>query len=127
MRPIKFRAWDTQKLLMTGVEFAVTSKGSWLIPAYSLKVIKDLQGEYWERENTSRLIPMQFTGLLDTNGKEIYEGDILSDGKDKRWEMRWSEYGRWEAYPDNEYNINWKGWKVIGNIMENPELIESNA
>lgn len=75
MREIKFRAWDTKKQMMTGFPFALVSndESSWMLTKDYTK-----PGEPWHKEQTSRLIPMQFTGLLDKNGlQDLYEGDII--------------------------------------------------
>jgi len=70
---------------------------------------------------------MQYTGLTDKNGKEIYEGDIIH--------LKFSELNanlvvKWDKYMGLKYHNG--GWtsmvhvdthgEVIGNIFENPEL-----
>jgi len=129
MRTIKFRAWDTKKQQMTGFEFAVTSNGSWLTPYFKLP------GEFWKRENTSRLVVMQSTHLIDQNNREIYEGDIVKISKiiKEPWIIGWNEAeGRWSfVYDTGEVGRNIvpseiKRLKVIGNIYENPELLKAN-
>lgn len=99
---------------------------------------------YWGNKNQDCFIgpvtpvieSQQFTGLLDRNGKEIYEGDIVrKDG----WiyEIRWSKYGagfdlatKNDSWPKQEDGYAYHSGlydteiiEVIGNIYDNPELV----
>lgn len=69
----------------------------------------------------------QFTGLLDKNGKKIFEGDIMKLGTGEiRFvfygctSFRHTNYGKYAKEFDNKD----KGYEVIGNIYDNPELLE---
>jgi uncharacterized phage protein (TIGR01671 family) len=70
----------------------------------------------------------QYTGLKDKNGKEIYEGDIIS-GSFYDEEFRHAETLKAKVVFNNgAFNIALTNWhkpslKVIGNIFENPELL----
>lgn len=85
----------------------------------------------------SDYILMQYTGLKDKNGKEIYEGDIVFSGEEKKCEMCgiykcrnkypvvWNEeYHSWYLGEQGEGGAPYcnKPLEVIGNIYENPEL-----
>ena len=154
-REIKFRAWSKQY------------KKMWSLITINLATQEVLQsdGEWYKYDDL-----MQYTGLKDKNGKEIYEGDIVGEegvyhfldregwkpsegdwqiigeklknftggGEEKyiagyrlkvvRWEDRSCGF---EPFSDSEDNCHHCGggdspsdYEVIGNIYENPELLE---
>ena len=149
MREIKFRAW-VKSFDNVGWEM-VHSAG--IYPADSRHLgplCASSDGIFVRADRPDEVILMQFTGLLDKNGKEIYEGDVVRDhfaafdGTDlgKRWVVEFGEYDdsqlEWGSpgigfycdatKADPEHGIQSIVYlhepEVIGNIYENPELKE---
>lgn len=124
MRDIKFRCWDTenkQMLKVQELDFEDTFYGG------RLSIRTDQYNDYFDIED---MILMQYTGLKDRNGKEIYEGDIVYImPEDERGIIRWdNETARYVVIYDNIISDfdNWYGkdLEVIGNEFDNPELLE---
>jgi hypothetical protein len=96
-------------------------------------IATDIGREKYLRDRHN-IILMQFTGLHDNNGKEIYEGDILKDGKGQPGHVLWAHNSwlmEWMVR-DYEGKLTYEkmlddcfGYgEVIGNIYENPELLQ---
>lgn len=124
MREIKFRAWNPSCNIWIKPHFIYlynTKDNAFAIDHLESKT-KD---KAWSRD--TNLILMQFTGLKDKNGKEIYEGDIISctEGNHKDtlilgwcidgYGYHWSKSKRMITDQD----IIDKRYEVIGNIYEN--------
>jgi len=110
MREIKFRAWTGDNL---GYSYNPD-----LERLFALKRIANNLHE--------EIVFEQFTGLTDKNGKDIYEGDIVSGcGSIAKIEYR-SEIAAFERITKNGPCVLSKltNGKVIGNIHENKELIK---
>lgn len=140
-RPIKFRAWDKKNnKWIDDTDIAINQKGD-------LFIRHEHQVEFSPMSRTkSETYEVVFsTGLLDKNGKEIYEGDILScqqnivssddpSGGSLRKVVFDGEYAKFEAaYIDGNTRTSGKvfcssnttkSYEIIGNIYENPELLK---
>lgn len=139
MREYKFRVWDTENKEMLKVQeldFEDTFYGG------RLSIRTDQYNDYFDIED---MILMQYTGLKDKNGKEIYEGDILELNKDgrifygtsdgllaKKYQLVGFKDGafmtcRNKHLIDDYDTYLWiisKYSTVAGNIYDNPELLE---
>lgn len=129
-RIIKFRAWDGIRITTSGIMFNCST---------SILQVPD----------GSQMKLMQFTGLFDNSGKEIYEGDILkvewqtpstggyfqmSDSYCEHEEILsvcWDYDGFAYLKQDGKYfTLSRKGKhriEIIGNIYDNPELLTPNS
>ena len=131
MREIKFRAWIED--VTTGGDSTKQMETFEKLMSYEepLNPMIDSAEEYHIQ---GKIIWMQYTGLKDKNGKEIYEGDIvrednpytsISKGVKIIFEQELLQFGVLDI---DDYFIalcDIKGeWEVIGNIYENPELLE---
>ena len=106
MRTIKFRAWNKRYSRFDRTFIHLELNKSYI--------------EYHE------LILMQYTGLKDKNGVEIYEGDIAKiNGRVGEIKYHRGTYWLFDGgYTYSFYNYLPNEYKVIGNIYENKELLD---
>jgi uncharacterized phage protein (TIGR01671 family) len=129
MREIKFRAWNKRKKILENV-FSLdfkTVEGPIIVTTVGENTAND-------RDYIINFELMQYTGLKDKNGKEIYEGDIIKGLHPQDLEKRefigrvfyWDEEGAFyhEFHKDRPPKRMWEYVEVIGNIYENPGLLE---
>lgn len=136
-REIKFRAWHKEnKNMLKAVSVDTRKKETNTITPLQYR------GTRYSYNDFGRVILMQFTGLKDKNGKEIFEGDVVKY-KNSIWKVRF-EFGGFDLFADaknlseaivekpktdnemiaDELNVWWTRCEVLGNIYENPELLE---
>ena len=119
-REIKFRAWlPNQKQMSTLYGFTLNISG--------------------EVISTNEAIVMQFTGLKDKNGKEIYEGDIVIDQLDRIYTIEYSvdtcsfklvkDFDSGSMFDKRGKFVLFDAMNlaIVGNIYENPELIKKGC
>ena len=142
MREIKFRAWDskTRKYIseVPTLEVLLDDPDA----PISHRDIDEMDALYYYPEYPlgddfdGRIIYEQFTGVQDKNDKDIYEGDIVRIIEDSMWKHN----GIYTVgYDRGSFNLTHKSLtagfrtlldldfskiEVIGNIHENPELLE---
>ena len=129
MREIKFRAWVNELKLMCIVERLDIAAGR-----ICLKHVEFAKIFLSERVGapTNDVKLMQYTGLKDKNGKEIYEGDVVNYSHPRTNEIirtvtfKHGAFGIEGIYEKTHIifgNILDSHIEVIGNIYENPELL----
>lgn len=119
MREIKFRAWSpSDKRMVPYEDMLLYDHGT-----EPVSFVMNLRGEPYDYRY------MQYTGLTDKNGKEIYEGDIVRLTLDNQnGVIKYKDamfYVEWEF--DTALNGITGGLEVIGNIYSNPELLKTEA
>ena len=123
MRELKFRAWDEINDVMWKDVLGDMEESD----------MYDDVTEMWEvahqmeTGNSAQFVFMQYTGNEDINGVEIYEGDIVQSEHYFKYQVVFKgDCWRCEPVKNNRLKNRFIGndLKVIGNIYENPELLE---
>lgn len=131
-REIKFRAWNFKDKKMFSAEDMAEDQMT-ILPTGNFINVHGVSTKLSVIYPHESMLPLQYTGLKDKNGKEIYEGDVTNKGI-VRWfdDLVWDSSGSQHPgfYFDNYGSeLDWHlgfddAIEVIGNIYENPELLK---
>lgn len=123
-REIKFRSWDKiLKIMSYNSVDAINFKGQILLN----------DGKFHDINKTDYIL-MQYTGVVDKNGKDIYEGDIVRiwanprdyggyKGHNYTGVVEYEEFSLGFILSDGHGLRDFEFIEIIGNIYENPELL----
>lgn len=112
MRKITFRAWYKD----TDVENSVGEMLLWdEVKQHSM---------FWLNRDNPDFTYLQSTGLVDKNGKECYEGDILSGARDVQWDGESAGFVVVMNEFDLKLSLKGMSFEIIGNIYENADLLK---
>jgi len=127
MRELKFRIWQKNQNTWCDESFYISPNGKWIMQEGNYENIHHL--------NNGKFIVQQFTGVKDSDEKEIFEGDIVNvkfrKCGEQICEIKYDTMGfecflitkEEPSFPMCIKDIIIK-IKVIGNIFENPELLK---
>lgn len=130
---IKFRAWDKEnnKFFKPTYRAYVGELEYLSVGLEGRLMLTTIEGNVDESMFPERFILMQSTGLFDKNGVEVFEGDILYYPEQDEDNYGYIEFDKdrlafvldngFEKFVYGEYGMSY----IVGNIYENPELIES--
>lgn len=120
MREIKFRVWNKQVKKLFYLDRHGLLEDSLEQVLFATNIIEA------DEEAGSNFELMQFTGLKDKNGREIYEGDILQWCDTSTVKTKWTVEatdGGWYPFIEQMLTDRPDRFEVIGNIYENPGLL----
>jgi uncharacterized phage protein (TIGR01671 family) len=129
MREIKFRAYHkTRKQMITPV---------WTFGEH-YQFDNEFHNKWMYGIEAKDITLLQFTGMTDCEGKDIYEGDVLESTPQMLYLMEYVDGGRLVAknlthedsylhFNTNKLKTRYEAYKVVGNMYENPEMINENC
>ncbi len=144
---IKFRIWDKRYKQWLENSSSLHCSSNWQIDAFTGRVCDFVESLSGEIETFARTcysdddyVIQQFTGLKDSKGKDIYEGDILQFHKGQPYQSEYEVYWNYCGFSlisakraSDKYGVFTKNLEnlcpadkpvIIGNIFENPELLK---